>query len=81
MLNKEVKIVRLNESRYMEDEFGIKTLMLYEDELVENLLNQNSIGEIIEYDEENNMYLVEFEYSEEVWLHRNEFLVLIKNLF
>ena len=35
MLNKEVKIVRLNESRYMEDEFGIKTLMLYEDELVE----------------------------------------------
>jgi hypothetical protein len=27
------------------------------------------------------MYLVEFEYSEEVWLHRNEFLVLIKNLF
>jgi hypothetical protein len=36
-------------------------------------------GIIEQYDKEYNIYLVRFGYTR-VWLYRNEFLVLIKNL-
>lgn len=83
MIGKEVKLVKMDSCRYIEDEFGLRP-MLAVDAIVESLLNQ--VGTILEYDYYDDMYLVSFEstkngimYAEE-WLYRNEFLVLIRNL-
>ena len=83
MIGREIKLVKMDNCRYIEDEFGLKP-MLAVDAIVESLLNQ--VGTILEYDYHDDMYLVAFEstkngilYAEE-WLYRNEFLVLIRNL-
>lgn len=74
---RDVKLVKLNECRYAY-EFGIKMPMLYEDEVAERHIG--SIGTIIEYDKQYNQYHVLFDSGVDIWLYRNEFIILMSNM-
>lgn len=74
MLDREVKLVRVNESRL--DEFEMP--MLYTDELIAE--NLNTIFEVVNYDSETKEIAIEIN-GEEIWLYRNEYYFVIRNLF
>lgn len=74
MLNREVKLVRVNEGRL--DEFEMP--MLYTDELIAE--NLNTIFEVVNYDSETKEIAIEIN-GEEIWLYRNEYYFVIRNLF
>lgn len=77
MIGKKVRLARLNKCRFIFEDGFIETKLSYINSLIKWLMGQEGIIE--GYDKEYNIYLVRFGYTR-VWLHRNEFLVLIKNL-
>ena len=77
MIGKKVKLVKLNKCRFVYEDGFVETKLSYVNSMMAWFLGQEGIVE--QYDENYNIYLVRFGYTR-VWLHRNEFLVLIKNL-
>lgn len=74
LIGKEVKIVGMNNIRLDEN----NNPMLYADMLVYN--NMNCIFEVIDYDKENNSIAININGQQKVWLYRNEYIFLIRNL-
>lgn len=77
MIGKKVRLVRLNKCRFVFEDGFVETKLSYMNSSIEWFMGHEGIVE--QYDKEYNIYLVRFGYTK-VWLHRNEFLVLIKNL-
>lgn len=73
IIGREIKIVGINNIRLDEN----YEPMLYADKLVCN--NMNCIFEVIDYDKENNIVAININ-GLEVWLYRNEYIFLIRNL-
>ena len=74
IIGREIKIVGINNIRLDEN----NNPMLYADMLVYN--NMNCIFEVIDYDKENNIIAININGQQEVWLYRNEYIFLIRNL-
>lgn len=77
MIGKKVRLVRLNKCRFVFEDGFVETKLSYVNSMIAWFLGQE--GVIEQYDKEYNVYLVKFGHTR-IWLHRNEFLVLIKNL-
>lgn len=77
MIGKKVRLVRFNKRRFVYEDGFVETKLSYVNSSIEWFMGHEGIIE--QYDKEYNIYLVRFGYTR-VWLYRNEFLVLIKNL-
>lgn len=74
IIGREIKIVGMNNVRLDEN----NNPMLYVDMLVYN--NMNHVFEVIDYDKENNIIAINIKGQQKVWLYRNEYIFLIRNL-
>ena len=73
IIGKEIKLVKMNECRFDE----LEQPMLHQDYIIAD--NINRIFTICDYDPESNLYAI-YARGEKIWIYRNEFKVLIRNM-